>query len=420
MARKTLPLSDKEIKNAKSSEKEYKLFDGGGLYLSVQPNGSKGWRLKYLFKGNEKRISLGTYPIVSLSDARSKREEYKKAIASGIDPSQERKSNKIKLQLEQEEVQNTFENIAKEFLEKQKLRLGEKTYQKKEGRFKNHIFGSIGSKNIDDVTVQEILVIIRKLEAKGQNETAHRILNLIDQVYQYGLAVGRVKHNIAADINPRLALNPIVVKHMPTIIDPKIIKLFLQGVNCYSGTLAVKTALQLMPFVALRPANIRAAEWKEFDFDKKIWRIPAEKTKMGSEHYVPLTDSMINIVKIMEPLTGQGKYVFSTQTKGNDHPLSENTLTKGIRIVLKNEKIDADMVSHGARSMFSTLAYEHFQDHKMISEVIERQLDHRERNKVKDAYNHAEYLNERRALMQWWSDYLDNLKAVISPHDTCK
>ena len=138
-----------------------------------------------------------------------------------------------------------------------------KNVSEKEGRFKNHIFGPIGSKNIDDVKVKEIIAIIRKLEAKGQNETAHRILNLIGQVYQYGLAVGRVKHNIAADINPRLALNPIVVKHMPTIIDPKIIKLFLQGVNCYSGTLAVKTALQLMPFVALRPANIRAAEWKE-------------------------------------------------------------------------------------------------------------------------------------------------------------
>lgn len=410
MARKTLPLSDKEIKNAKSKEKEYKLFDGGGLYLVIQPNGSKGWRLKYLFQGIEKRISIGTYPTISLAEAREKREELKKLVKSGINPSDERKAAKEQVRIEQVKLTNTFENIALEFLEKQKLRLGEKTYQKKEGRFKNHIFGTIGSKNIDDIQTQDVLSIIRKIEVKGQNETAHRILNLIDQVYQYGLAVGRVKHNIAADINPRLALNPIVVKHMPTIVDPKIIKLFLQGVNCYSGTLAVKTALQLMPFVALRPSNIRAAEWKEFDFDKKIWRIPAEKTKMGSEHYVPLTDSMINIVKTMEPLTGQGKYVFSTQTKGNDHPLSENTLTKGIRIVLKNEKIDADMVSHGARSMFSTLAYEHFQDHKMISEVIERQLDHRERNKVKDAYNHAEYFNERRILVQWWSDYLDNLK----------
>lgn len=410
MARKTLPLSDKEIKNAKPKEKEYKLFDGGGLYLVVQPNGSKGWRLKYLFHGTEKRISLGTYPAVSLADAREKREELKKLVKSGINPSEERKAVKEQVRHEQAKSANTFENIALEFLEKQKLRLGEKTYQKKEGRFKNHIFGPIGSKNIDEIKIQDILDIIRPIEAKGQNETAHRVLNLINQVYQYGLTVGRVAHNIAADINPRLALDPIVVKHMPTIVDPNVIKLFLQGIDRYGGTLAVKTALQLMPYVALRPANIRSAEWKEFDFDKKIWRIPGEKIKMGSDHYIPLTDSMINIVKTMKPLTGQGRYVFCTQTKGKDHPLSENTLTKGIRIVLKNENIDADMVSHGARSMFSTLAYEHFQDHRMISEVIERQLDHRERNKVKDAYNHAEYLNERRILMQWWSDYLDRLK----------
>lgn len=411
MARLTFPLSIKEITNAKPREKEYKLFDGGGLYLLVKPNGSRGWRLKYLFQGVEKRISLGSFPAVQLADARVKRDELKKVVASGINPSEERKAAKIQIQIEQAEIANTFENVANEFLEKQKLRLSEKTYEKKVGRLKNHVFGPIGAKNIDDVNIQDILIIIRKIEAKGQNETAHRILNLINQVYQYGLTVGRAKHNIAADINARLALDPIVVKHMPTIVEPTLIKQFLNGLDRYSGTLAVQTALKLMPYVALRPANIRAAEWKEFDFEKKIWRIPAEKIKMKSDHYVPLTDRMIEIVEIMKPFTGDGRYVFCTQLRGNDYPLSENTLTKGIRIVFKNEKIDADMVSHGARSMFSTLAYEHFQDHKMISEVIERQLDHRERNKIKDAYNHAEYFNERRTLMQWWSDYLDALKS---------
>ncbi|KFN39009.1 MAG: hypothetical protein JU82_09085 [Sulfuricurvum sp. MLSB] len=413
MARKTLPLSDKEIKNAKPKEKEYKLFDGGGLYLVVQPNGSKGWRLKYLFQGVEKRISIGTYPAVPLAEAREKREELKKLVKSGINPSDERKTAKEQRRLVQVEAANTFESIALEFLEKQKSRLGEKTYAKKEGRFKNHIFGVIGSKNIDDIKIQDILSIIRKIELKGQNETAHRTLNLINQVYQYGLTVGRVKHNIAADINPRLALEPIVVKHMATIIDPKTIKLFLEGIDRYTGSLAVKTALQLMPYVALRPANIRHAEWNEFDFEKKLWKIPAEKMKMKTTHLVPLTDRMIEIIKTMHPLTGGGKFIFCTQTKGRDYPISENTLTKGIRIVLKNENIAGDMVSHGARSMFSTLAYENYQEHGVIPEVIERQLAHQERNKIKDAYNHAEYLNERRILMQWWSDYLDGLKNSI-------
>jgi integrase len=410
MARKTLPLDNTQIKNAKPQEKEYKLFDGGGLYILIKPNGSKGWRLKYLFERKENRLSLGVYPIVGLADARIKRDEFKKMLASGINPSDKRKENKAQIKIELAEEANSFENVANEFLEKQKLRIGEKTHEKKVGRLKNHVFGPIGAKKIDDVTIQDILLIIRKIEAKGQNETAHRILNLINQVYQYGLTVGRAKHNIAADINARLALDPIVVKHMPTIVEPTLIKQFLNGLDRYSGTLAVQTALKLMPYVALRPANIRAAEWKEFDFEKKIWRIPAEKIKMKSDHYVPLTDRMIEIVEIMKPFTGDGRYVFCTQLRGKDYPLSENTLTKGIRIVFKNEKIDADMVSHGARSMFSTLAYEHFQDHKMISEVIERQLDHRERNKIKDAYNHAEYFNERRTLMQWWSDYLDALK----------
>jgi integrase len=411
MARKTLPLDNTQIKNAKPKEKEYKLFDGGGLYIVIKPNGSKGWRLKYLFEGKENRLSLGVYPLVGLADARIKRDEFKKMVASGINPSDMRKENKAQIQIELAEEANSFENVANEFLEKQKLRIGEKTHEKKVGRLKNHVFGPIGAKKIDDVTIQDILLIIRKIEAKGQNETAHLILNLINQVYQYGLTVGRAKHNIAADINARLALDPIVVKHMATIVEPATIKLFLNGIDRYTGTIAVQTALKLMPYVALRPANIRAAEWKEFDFDKKIWRIPAEKIKMKSDHYVPLTDRMIKIVETMKPYTGDGRYVFCTQLRGRDYPLSENTLTKGIRIVIKNEKIDADMVSHGARSMFSTLAYEHFQDHKMISEVIERQLDHRERNKVKDAYNHAEYMNERRTLMQWWSDYLDALKS---------
>lgn len=412
MARKTLPLSDKEIKNAKPTEKEYKLFDGGGLYLSVMPNGSKGWRLKYLFEGKEKRISLGSYPIISLSDARIRRDELKRQIIFGTDPSAERKNVKIKKQIKKIETENTFESVALEFLGKQRLRVSEKTYQKKEGRLKNHIFPVIGSKNINEITVPEILPIIRKVESKGQNETAHRLLNLVNQVYQYGLTVGRVKHNIAADINPRLALDPIKVKHMPTIVEPETIKALLEGIDRYSGTIAVKTALQLMPYVALRPANIRQAEWNEFDFEKKLWKIPGEKIKMKSDHNIPLTDRMIEIVKTMQPLTGEGKYVFCTQTRGRDYPISENTLTKGIRIVLKNEHISGDMVSHGARSMFSTLAYENFQEHKVIPEVIERQLDHRERNKVKDAYNHAEYLNERRVLMQWWSDYLDNLRKL--------
>lgn len=415
MARSTLPLTDTQIKNAKPKDKEYKLFDGGGMYLLVSSNGSKGWRIKYRFEGKEQRLSFGSYPIVSLADARAKRDELKKQVASGVNPSNMRKDIKEQYKIQKVKDENTFENIANEYTALRENKLVHGTYKRMIQRLNNYVYPAIGKHNIDEITIQDILSIIRDIEVDAKNETAHRVLNLISQVYKYALSVGKAKHNVANDIDSRYALAPIITKHFPTIIDDSEIAKLLHGIDQYSGQFAVKTALQLLPYVALRPSNIRFAEWNDLNFDKREWRISAEKMKMRSAHIVPLTDRMIEIFESIRPYTGNGSYVFSTFYRGEQTPMSENTLNNALKSVLSNSKIQGEIVSHGFRGMFSTIAHENMSSHGLNSEIIERQLAHKEDNKTKGAYNHAEYMHDRRLLVQWWNDYLDALKAKVNP-----
>jgi hypothetical protein len=300
MPRKTMPLTDKEIKNAKPREKEYKLFDGGGLYLSIEPNGSKGWRLKYLIEGKEKRISLGVYDTVTLSEARVERDRLKKLIRDNIDPSLLRKTVKAQAitqaAIEQAEIENTFEKIALEYLERVRSAHAENTYELKKARLTNHVFPFIGPNDIATITRMQLLEVIHRIESRGNLETARKVLNVCGQIWQYAVTVGKIPHNIIADIDKRFALKPKIERHFPTITDPKAIGVLLKLIDDYHGEFTVKCALKLATFTASRPYNIRFAEWDEFDLMKNEWNIPAEKMKMNRPHIVPITPQIKSIM----------------------------------------------------------------------------------------------------------------------------
>jgi integrase len=415
MPRKVVPLTDKAIKNAKSREKEYKLFDGGGLYLSIEPNGSKGWRLKYLIDGKEKRISLGVYDTVTLSEARIERDRLKKLIRENIDPSTLRKNEKAEVikqaAITQAEIENTFEKIALEYLERVRSAHAENTHELKKARLKNHVFPFIGSNDIATITRMQLLEVIHRIEERGNLETARKILNVCGQIWQYAVTVGKIPHNIIADIDKRFALKPKIERHFPTITEPKAIGILLKSVDDYHGEFTVKCALKLAIYTASRPYNIRFAEWDEFDLVKNEWNIPGEKMKMNRPHIVPITTQIKSVLDDIAPHTKhKSRYLFPS-LHTNVKPISENTLNQALRRIGYSKE---EIVSHGLRAMFSTIAHENISIHGYHSDVIERCLAHTEKNKVKNAYNHAEYKEERIGLMTWYNDYLTNLALEVN------
>lgn len=402
MARITKPLTDTEIKAAKPKDKEYKLFDGGGLYLSITPKNKKWWRLKYLLNGKEKRISLGVYPTTSLQDARKQREELKTLIAKGIDPALDRKEEKETIKAEEIRSQNTFENVSKEWVELQRIRLGETTLSKYERALERDFYPIIGQKIISDITRQDLISIAQKIQERGANETAHRLLNLCNQIWRYALQLDKVEHNIVNDISKKDVLQSFKKSNFRTITDKERIGELMRAIDTYQGEINTKYALKLLTLTFVRPYNIRFAEWSEFDLKKRTWTIPAEKMKMKREHTIPLSLQAAEILETIYPYTKGARYVFHSPIS-RLKPISENTLNQA----LKRLDFGGEIVSHGFRAMFSTIAYE---SGLFRGEVIEDLLAHQETNQVKRAYNRAAYENEKRELMQWWSDFLDEVK----------
>ncbi|WP_373033428.1 tyrosine-type recombinase/integrase [Sulfurovum sp.] len=406
MAKETTPLTDKEIKAARAKEKEYKLFDGGGLYLSIMPTGGKLWRLKYRFDGKEKRIALGAYPTISLAAARKLREDNKTKIALGTDPAEERNTAKAARLAEESEAINTLNGVAAEYLNKIKGDLSAGYYKKLTSYFENNVQKVIGEKPISSVTRSDLQIVIDKIEEREAIEVAKKTINLLERIFKYAVTTDKAPHNIVADLDKKYAIKRRTVRHHPTITDRKGIKGLLAAIDGYQGDYVTKCALQIAPYVALRPGELRAAEWSEIDFENALWKIPAKKMKMRKPHIVPLVPYVIEVLKELHKYTGHSKYVF-TNAVYKDRFMSENTLNYALRRMgfTKDE-----IVSHGFRSMFSTIAHEHMGEHGHSSDVIERQLAHSERNTIKAAYNHAEHLQARKELMQWWSDYLDGVK----------
>ncbi len=384
-------LTETAVKAAKPADRPYKLSDERGLFLIVRPDGARWWRFRYRINGTEKLISMGTYPDVSLKRAREKREDARKLVADGVDPSEVRKAEKVA-------GADTFQAIAAEWLAKQNF--APATLEKAEWTFTDLIYPKLGSKPIASITPPEVLKVLQPLEARGKNETAHRTKQRIGQVCRYAIATGRAERDPTQDL--RGALAPIAVKNHAAITKPDEVGALLRAIDSYSGQPCTEAALKLAPLVFVRPGELRAAEWSEFDLAKAEWRIPAERMKMREQHIVPLATQAVAILEALQPITGSGKYLFPALTT-TARCMSENALTAALRRMGYSGE---QMTWHGFRSMASTLLNEQAFD----PDVIELQLAHKERNKVRGAYNKAQRLPERRKMMQAWADYLDELR----------
>ena len=401
-----MPLTDKAAKNAKPgvhpktgpTSKPYKLSDGAGLYLEVMPTGAKYWRLKYRHAGREKRLALGVYPEVTVAAARIAREGARADIRAGNDPSAERRSKRAHDALIGRE---TFGVVAAEWLATKRAGMAPATEIK--ARWFLDLASELNHKPMATMTPRDILDLLRKIEARGTVETAHRVKQRIGQIFRYAIAEHRpgVTRDITADIRDSLA--PVVTKNRAAVTDPATVADLIRTIHTYAGQPATEAALKLAPLLFARPGNLRAMEWSELDLDGSEWRIPAGKMKMRESHVVPLATQAVAILRDLQRLTGTVRYCFPS-LRTPDRPMSENTINAALRRL----GFDKDtMTGHGFRALAST----RLNEMGWAPDVIERQLAHAERNKVRAAYNRAQYLAERRTMMQAWADYLDALRS---------
>lgn len=391
-------LTDTKIRSAKARDRPYKLFDGGGLYVIVNPDGSKWWRLKYRVGGREKGLSLGVYDNTSLKGARNKRTEAHELLGEGIDPSEQRRAEKSA-------QVDTFESVAREWLDlagKPKrggLRPG--TIEQLRHRLKTYAFPYIGKHPIGAVGARDLLRMLRRIEARGTHETAHRVRSICGRVFRFAVATGRANRDVAADLHG--ALVSTKAKNFAALTDPKRIGELLRAIAGYQGQPTVMAALELAPLLFVRPGELRGAEWTEFDLVAAEWRIPAERTKMDRAHVVPLSRQAVVILEELHGHTGAGRLLFPS-LRSRTRPISDNTLNAALRRLGYGKD---EQTAHGFRTIAST----RLNELGFAPDVIELQLAHRDRNKVRAAYNRAERLAERRTMMQTWADYLDGLKA---------
>ncbi len=395
-----MALTDTAIRKAKSSGKPAKLSDQGGLYLLVTTSGGKWWRFDYRFTGKRKTLSMGVYPDVTLSMARERRDNARRQIANGVDPGAIRKAAKVE---GTKRAENSFEAVAREWLAKFSPHWTPRHGARVLRRFERDVFPWIGGRPICDLTAQDLLTVLRRVESRGAGETTHRVLQNCGQVFRYAVASGRADRNPSGDL--RGALAPVRTTHHASMTDVIAIGDLLRAMDGYQGSFVTKCALRLAPLVFLRPGELRRAEWSEINLDAAEWRIPAGKMKMREQHVVPLSRQAVAILRELHPLTGTGAYVFPG-LRGRLRPMSENTVNAALRrLGFAKDQI----TGHGFRSMASTLLNEQGWNR----DAIERQLAHAERNAVRAAYNYAEHLPERRRMMQAWADYLDKLRAGV-------
>ena len=390
-----MTIKDVTVRNAKPKDKKFKLFDGEGLYLEVLPTGGKYWRMKYRFAGKEKCLALGVYPYVTLADARERRTQARKVLAAGIDPMETKKEAK-RLLIQKHE--NTFEFVAREWHENRLSKWTPEHAKKILKRLETHVFPTIGKRPIADITTSELLSVMRKIEEHGA-EIAHRLLQVCGQVFTYAVVTQRVSINPA--ISLRGALKP-VVKNNHTYLKLNELPEYLQKLEAYDGALQTKLAMKFLLLTFVRTKELRGAAWSEIDSDEAEWRIPAERMKMREPHIVPLSRQAIAILNELKAITGNRQHVFPNQHKPSGQ-MSENT----ILYALYRMGYHSRATGHGFRSTASTILNEN----DFPPDVIERQLAHSEHDKVRAAYNHAQYLPERRKMMQWWADYLDEVAA---------
>ena len=395
-----MALTDLEVKKAKATDKPQKLADGGGLYLLVQPNGAKYWRLDYRFAGKRKTLAVGVFPDVSLLDARERRAVARKLLVDEIDPGENKKAKKA---AGATRAANSFEVIAREWHAKVASTQAETTHTKRLRFLEGDVFPYIGNRPIAELVAPDLLAIIHRIEGRGAMDIARRVHNICGRIFRYAVGKGLATRDPSRDIELKDILPPEDVTHHASVTEPKAAGELLRAIDGFTGSFTTRCALRLAPLVFVRPGELRHAEWSEFDFDKSEWRIPAGKMKMKEQHIVPLSTQAVSVLHEIQTLTGAGRYVFPGEHTSK-RPMSENTVNAALRRMGYTKD---EMTGHGFRSMASTLLHELGLPHA----VIEAQLAHGERNKVSAAYNYAKYLPERKKMMQQWADYLDKLKA---------
>jgi len=402
-----MPLSDINCKNAKPREKPYKLADEKGLFLLVHSNGSKYFRMKYRIDGKEKLLALGVYPQISLKEARNKRDEAREQIAQGIDPNEARREIKAAKQIEAENqerldaglpILNSFEHVAREWLASIAHTVTDKTHEKKVRRFELHVFPSIGQKALTAIKSPDIYALLKPLIVKEELETAHRLHSEIGAAFAYAIAHGFTDFDPAQAVTKQIP--PQKVKYRAALTEQKEVGQMLRDIYSYEGTFVVQCALRISPLLFQRPGEIRQMEWKDVDLAAREWRPFVTKTNVL--HIVPLSTQASAIIEAIKPLTGSGRYVFPS-SRGDGRPMSDGTVRTALRTLGYDKE---SMSAHGFRTTASTLLNEQ----GWSPDAIERQLCHMPRDQVRAAYNRAQYLDERRRMMQAWADYLDGLK----------
>ncbi|MDB0569809.1 integrase arm-type DNA-binding domain-containing protein [Ralstonia solanacearum] len=393
-----MPLTDIAIRNAKPSEKPIRLFDGGGLYIEVSPSGGKWWRLKYRFAGKEKRLSLGVYPEIGLKEARDRREATKRLLADGVDPSVERRVQKLATV---ERAANSFEAVAREWHTRYAPGWAESNAKKVLARLENDVFPWLGGRPVAEVKAPELLAVCRRVESRGALDTAHRVLQTCGQIFRYAVATGRAERDPSGDL--RGALPPAKGKHYAAPTDPKEVAGLLRMFDGFTGTFVVKCALLLAPMLFVRPGELRTAEWVDIDLEAGEWRFVSSKRDVP--HIVPLSTQAVAILRDLHALTGHGRYLFPG-ARDKSKPMSE----AAINAALKRMGIDTqkEFTGHGVRPIARTILREVL---GFEAEVIELQLAHRKKDPNGAAYDRVAFLVVRKQMMQAWADYLDRLKA---------
>lgn len=393
-----MALTDTAIRAAKAKEKPYKLGDALGLFLLVQPSGGKLWRLKYRLAGSEKKLALGTYPETGLGAAREKRDRARKLIAEGIDPSIEKQRDKLRAKVS---ADNTFSTVAREYIDKRKREGWATATAAKSEYLLAQLSSGIGKLPIADIAPTDLLPMLRKIEAKGNLETARRTLQFASNVFRYAVATARLASDPTRDL--RGALTAPRSKHHAAILEAPRVGALLRAIDGYEGHIATKIALQLAPHVFVRPGELRQAEWAEIDLVTAVWTLPAAKMKMRKAHHVPLSAQAVSLLQSLQSFSGKGRYLFPS-IRSTARPMSENTLNAALRRLGYSSE---EMTAHGFRAMASTLLNE---SGKWSHDAIERALAHSDSDEVRGAYHRGTHWQERVAMAQWWGDYLDQLR----------
>ena len=390
-----MPLTETAIKKAKADDKPIKLSDGRGMYLLLNPIGSKLWRWKYRVLGKEKVLSLGAYPDVSLAQAREGVDRARKLLAAGDDPMAKRKADKVATRTAAE---NSFEAVARKWWTSWKPARSEQHAGQVMRRFEANVFPYIGPRPVSDIQAPELVAMLKGIEARGVSDLAKRALQTSSQVFRYAIAHGLAKRNPATDIKPADVLASRQKQNLARVESRELPEL-LRHIDAYRGTATTRLAMKLMAMTFVRTTELIGARWEEFDFESARWDIPATRMKMKTPHIVPLSAQAVNLLKTLQLITGHSALLFPGE-RDHEKPMSNNTILKA----LERMGYKGRMTGHGFRGVASTLLHEMGFDHAHI----EIQLAHQERNEVSAAYNHATYLKQRAKMMQHWSDYLDS------------